>query len=155
METPPWQTRGNEPPEDQRPPRGAHDDETRQGQKPASTPRDYLANERTLLAWVRTGVALIGLGFVVARFGLYLRELGFRGNVPGQAISGDPWSTILGTLMILLAALFLGLSYLRYHGDAQALDQGTYAYHRRLALGMVAVVLLIALGLAVYLLLTS
>ena len=34
-----------------------------------------LAEERTLLAWVRTGVALMGFGFVVARFGLFLREI--------------------------------------------------------------------------------
>ncbi|MEZ4472427.1 MAG: DUF202 domain-containing protein [bacterium] len=35
--------------------------------------RVFFAAERTLLAWVRTGIALIGLGFVVARFGLFLR----------------------------------------------------------------------------------
>lgn len=33
----------------------------------------YFAAERTLLAWVRTGITVIGLGFVVARFGLFLR----------------------------------------------------------------------------------
>ena len=38
-------------------------------------PRVPLAAERTLLAWVRTGLALMGLGFVVARFGLFLREV--------------------------------------------------------------------------------
>ncbi len=35
--------------------------------------RDYLAAERTFLAWVRTGVSAMGLGFVVARFGIFLR----------------------------------------------------------------------------------
>ena len=38
-------------------------------------PRIYFAAERTLLAWVRTGLAMMGFGFVVARFGLFLREL--------------------------------------------------------------------------------
>lgn len=38
-------------------------------------PRVAFAAERTLLAWIRTGIALMGFGFVVARFGLFLREL--------------------------------------------------------------------------------
>ncbi|MBX9623444.1 MAG: DUF202 domain-containing protein, partial [Gemmataceae bacterium] len=36
-------------------------------------PRVFFAAERTLLAWVRTAIGLVGLGFVVARFGLFLR----------------------------------------------------------------------------------
>ncbi|MBP7286405.1 MAG: DUF202 domain-containing protein [Nannocystaceae bacterium] len=35
----------------------------------------FFAAERTLLAWIRTAVSLIGLGFVVARFGLFLQLL--------------------------------------------------------------------------------
>jgi putative membrane protein len=39
------------------------------------SPSDYLAAERTFLAWIRTGPALMGFGFVVARFGLFLQSL--------------------------------------------------------------------------------
>ena len=47
--------------------------------------RIYFAAERTTLAWVRTGLAMMGFGFVVARFGLFLRELAVvRGMSPHQ-----------------------------------------------------------------------
>jgi putative membrane protein len=36
---------------------------------------DYLAAERNFLAWIRTGLALMGFGFVVARFALFLQEI--------------------------------------------------------------------------------
>ncbi len=41
---------------------------------PEQDPRIYFAAERTLLAWIRTGLAMMGFGFVVSRFGLFLRE---------------------------------------------------------------------------------
>jgi putative membrane protein len=38
--------------------------------------RVYFAAERTLLAWVRTGIGVMAFGFVVAPFGLFLVVLG-------------------------------------------------------------------------------
>jgi hypothetical protein len=38
-------------------------------------PRVYFAAERTFLAWIRTGLGLIGIGFAVSRFGLFFRQL--------------------------------------------------------------------------------
>lgn len=38
-------------------------------------PRIYFAAERTFLAWIRTGLGLMGVGFAVSRFGLFLREM--------------------------------------------------------------------------------
>jgi putative membrane protein len=34
--------------------------------------RDHAANERTFLAWVRTGIAVIALGLVIERFNLFM-----------------------------------------------------------------------------------
>ena len=50
--------------------------------EPPDDPRVPLAAERTLLAWVRTGLALMGFGFVVARFGLFLHELAAAHGAP-------------------------------------------------------------------------
>lgn len=36
---------------------------------------DHAANERTFLAWVRTGIATIAFGFVIEKFNLFLRTL--------------------------------------------------------------------------------
>ena len=48
--------------------------------EPDKDPRVYFAAERTFLAWIRTGLALMGFGFVVARFGIFLREI--RSTLP-------------------------------------------------------------------------
>lgn len=63
-------------------------------------PRVYFAAERTLLAWVRTGITVIGLGFVVARFGIFLRML-------HQATGGDVssfGSTAIGVALVLFGS---------------------------------------------------
>ena len=53
--------------------------------KPAPHTSDHLANERTFLAWIRTSISMIGLGFVVAKFGVWLRELAARLDDPIRA----------------------------------------------------------------------
>lgn len=64
-------------------------------------PRVRLAGERTLLAWIRTGLALMGFGFVVARFGMFLRELAVSGGNVAPATTG--LSLWIGTAMVSLA----------------------------------------------------
>ena len=50
---------------------------------PPSNLSDYLVAERTFLAWIRTGLALAGFGFVIARFGLFLRAMRLDQEVSG------------------------------------------------------------------------
>ena len=65
--------------------------------------RDYLAAERTLLAWIRTGLALMGFGFVVARFGLFLQQLQLiEHNPPAPSYGQSLW---FGTSLIVLGVV--------------------------------------------------
>ncbi len=66
-------------------------------------PRTYFAAERTLLAWIRTGLAMMGFGFVVARFGLFLRELADIKSLPVHQRPGV--SLWMGTTLVLLGVL--------------------------------------------------
>lgn len=75
-------------------------------------PKDLLAAERTLLAWVRTGVALMGLGFVVARFGLFLREIAHAGGYPRtQMLDSAP----LGLLVVFAGVVLNVWASVRHH----------------------------------------
>lgn len=67
---------------------------------PDCDPRVQLAAERTLLAWIRTGLALMAFGFVVARFALILQTLGVQTNSVFSLSA-----TLIGIVMVLLGAV--------------------------------------------------
>ncbi len=77
------------------------------------------ANERTLLAWVRTSLGLLGLGFVIARARMLL-----HGMLPGEPPGPERSSSLVewaGTVIAGLAPLALALGVVRYHRTHQAL----------------------------------
>ncbi len=76
---------------------------TTSGGLPEQDPRVIFAAERTLLAWIRTGLALMGFGFVVARFGLFLRELTIiHPAVATQPASADAALADAGSMSVSL-----------------------------------------------------
>ena len=68
--------------------------------------RDHLANERTFLAWVRTALGLIGLGFVLARMGLFLRQLAItNGSGPLGHLRAGHEFIISGVVFLVLGTI--------------------------------------------------
>jgi putative membrane protein len=115
-------------------------------------PRVYFASERTLLAWIRTGRAMMGFGFVVARFGLFLREMATMRDVPPQSHSGLSLSA--GTTLVIFGVVVNILAAVKHWRDIRRLETGVTLQTSPWSLGIIVAFLLALLGLlmATYLL---
>jgi putative membrane protein len=114
-------------------------------------PRVAMAAERTLLAWIRTGLAMMGFGFVVARFGLFLRELAIvRGEPAPDGKGGSLW---IGVGLVALGVWVVVTAAVRHRGYLRALAQGKSAPPGQW-FGIVVAALLVTAGvtMAAYLL---
>lgn len=78
----------------------------------SSDPRVFFAAERTLLAWVRSGITVMALGFVVAKFGLFLTLLTASGANAQHAHLNNNLSNIFGIALVVIGvAIMLGAQY--------------------------------------------
>jgi len=100
---------------------------------------EHLANERTFLAWVRTSIAIMSLGFVVAKFGLWLRELAAR-LAPGAPTQGSGLSGPIGMGMIAFGGALALLAAWRFHTVNRQIERGQVSVDRGLV-GLVAIVM--------------
>lgn len=122
----------------------AQDEETRR----ATHMRDHLANERTFLSWLRLGLSLTALGFVIARFGIFLEQL----VAGGQAAGATPhFSVPVGVALVLLGPLVAGLAAGRFFTTEREIAAEQARPHYGLLYLMLALVGLTGLLLAVYL----
>ena len=85
--------------------------------------RDHLANERTFLAWIRTGVATIVFGFAVGRFSIALQEFMQFEKKPETTPGLTAW---LGMFSIVAGVLLIGAGLYRYRQTRKQIDTDSF-----------------------------
>ncbi len=133
---------------------GSHESGQTVAPQSASRARDHLANERTFLAWVRTSLALIGLGFVLARMGLFLQQFVTlsRPPVAHPRRAGHEF-VVTGMVVLCFGTLLSGWSGWLYTRARRLIDADRYepANHSVLVLTVCVVVGgLVILGLVLW-----
>ncbi len=117
-----------------------------------SDPRVFFAAERTLLAWLRTGLTVMGLGFVVARFGLFLRLLSLQAQGAHAQTQSGP-SAALGVLFVFVGAIAVLGATIQHRRFVSTLPPSDLPalYSRLFAIVLSALVGLLGVVLAAYL----
>jgi putative membrane protein len=114
---------------------------------------DHLANERTFLAWVRTGIAVMAFGFVIERFGLLLRELGLKVGLGSS--SSFPASKWLGIVVIILGISMLIVALFHFIQVQRTINEECYQPSRLFPIVLTCLASLVGLLLAIYLTFTT
>jgi putative membrane protein len=108
--------------------------------------REHQANERTFLAWLRTSIALIGFGFAIARFGLFLRQLD-AAITKREVVVVNPLfnSENLGIALVIVGIIAIALAAWRYNQIFWQIERGNYRPNRLPVLILTTVVMVLGL----------
>jgi putative membrane protein len=104
--------------------RGVTLQETRPGTD-ETRPREHMANERTLLAWGRTAITFIALGFGVSRFDVFLRQLRTTERSGGGG-AGPGFSAAIGIVFVVAGLVTAGAGAMRYLQAREMIEDRRY-----------------------------
>lgn len=107
--------------------------------------REHQANERTFLAWLRTSIALIGFGFAISRFGIFLRQINAAFTEQETTVNPLFNSENLGIFLVVFGILTIALAAWRYNQIFWQIEQGNYIPKRLPVLIMTGVVMIFGL----------
>jgi uncharacterized membrane protein YidH (DUF202 family) len=112
--------------------------------------RVHMANERTFLAWIRTGISIMAFGFVVEKFSLFVKQLSYYlGKEASPPTPG--YSSVVGVILVGLGAVMGVLAYIRYRSVERQIENDNYAPLPILSVLLMLSVLAVGLFLVLYL----
>ena len=111
---------------------------------------EYLANERTFLAWIRTSIAVISIGFALTRLSVEWSTLSVQLR---HGSSGGSFK--MGIVLMAFGAVLAILAVWRYQSVNRAIDQGKVKADRALIIFVTVLVVAIAVGAIAYMLLVE
>lgn len=125
--------------------------------------QQYLANERTFLSWVRTSIALIGLGFIISKFSFFLTEFQIiiqRYSVDSPELNLyrsqstiDQISNWIGIGTVSLAILLILFAMKNYLNTHKSIKTQTYSPNQKTIYFTTAIIILLSVFVFVYLVL--
>jgi putative membrane protein len=107
--------------------------------------REHQANERTFLAWLRTCISLIGFGFAIARFGIFLRQLNLAITQQQTPVNPLSNSENLGLALVIFGILAVALAAWRYNQVFWQIERADYRPNRLIVWIMTGVVIILGL----------
>jgi putative membrane protein len=113
---------------------------------------DHLANERTFLAWIRTSISIIVFGFVVAKFGITLRQFL---RIQGQSSRESGQSLAIGVAFMAMGIFRAVVALVRYRAVLHRLETDQFQPARGIIVFLAFLTAALGVVLAVYLLLTA
>jgi putative membrane protein len=114
---------------------------------------EYLANERTFLAWIRTSIAVITLGFLITRVPEWIHHA----TAPSAQPSNGRISTslVMGLAMMAFGAVGAVLAAWRYHVVNRAIAEGRVKPHRGMVILVTVLIVLLTTGMITFMLLNE
>ncbi len=107
--------------------------------------REHQANERTFLAWLRTSISLIGFGFAIARFGIFLQQLNIAITQQETPVNPLSNSENLGVALVVFGILVVALAAWRYNQVFWQIERADYKPNRIIVWIMTGVVIVLGL----------
>jgi putative membrane protein len=112
--------------------------------------RDHMANERTLLAWIRTSIGIMAFGFVVVKFSLFIRQISLLLD-RDIVLPPHGHSSLIGILLVVVGAVILILAYIKYHKTEKQIANSNFKPSSSLIFYLTITLFIISILLIMYL----